>query len=56
MLKRIIDDGVVGWGAAAMTINLTNIDTLVKILVGVSVFVYTCIKIYKELNNIKNED
>jgi hypothetical protein len=50
MLKKLIDDSVLGWNAAAFTLNLTDMDLLVKISVGIAVFLYTSIKIYKELN------
>ena len=51
MIKKIVDDSVIGWNAAAFSFSLTDLDLIIKIAVGLAVFVYTSIKIKKELHD-----
>lgn len=51
LLTAIINDKVVQTNALGITsLTLMEIDTIVKILGGLALFVYTIVKIYKELN------
>lgn len=56
LLITIINDKVVQTNALGITgLTLMDIDAIVKILGGLALFVYTVVKIYKELNG-KRED
>lgn len=51
LLTAILSDKVVQTNAVGIAgLTLMDIDTIVKIFGGLALFVYTSIKIYKELN------
>jgi predicted membrane-bound dolichyl-phosphate-mannose-protein mannosyltransferase len=56
LLTAIVNDKVVQANAVGLLgMTLLEIDTIVKIMGGVALFIYTCIKIYQALNG-KRED
>ena len=51
LLAAIVSDKVVQTNAVGITgLTLLEADTIVKIMGGLALFVYTLVKIYKELN------
>jgi hypothetical protein len=50
IVKKILDDSVLAWNITGIAVNLSTLDTIIKIMVGLSVLIYTSIKIVKELN------
>ena len=56
LLTAILSDKVVQTNAVGITsLTLMDIDTIVKIFGGLALFVYTGIKIYKELNGTSKD-
>jgi hypothetical protein len=57
LLAAIVNDKVVQANALGFVgMTLLEIDMIVKIMGGVALFVYTCVKIYQALFNGKRED
>lgn len=57
LLAAIVNDKVVQANAVGiLSMTLLEIDTIVKILGGLALFIYTCVKIYYALKNGTGKD